>query len=323
MQGTTRVPQPWSLLAQHRSVRRHNSHGDTHALLSSSSSSCFLSSSPATSGAMAVAQDSTSGPTGAVASLHGAVNDEAVHSPTVSTVSLLWGASLGLDSCRSADSVVPAAVGTPTGGDGIGGEAAALEAGNGFVSRLLKQVRQDAQSRSRNGTEGVWVGMAEMLKSVRTLHLSRCPLCAPQRAPNWWTTLREEKQRRYEAGNSAQSGGSCRGQDTNKRKRDRASCEGESAESHNADSSTSTRAVGNGTSREEEEEEEEEQQKQVDVELLCAEASDFLEHVYARRERLAATRPAMYAACAETHALRQACDALGGIVLLEALLLGM
>ncbi|EKF30359.1 hypothetical protein MOQ_005832 [Trypanosoma cruzi marinkellei] len=199
-------------------------------------------------------------------------------------------------------------------------------------SKLLTFLRQHAPPFWKVGEGEALGAFAAVLQEVRELHLSQCPLCAPRRPPNWWTSAREEKRCR-ETPNDRNNRNikKVRQKDEEKDKdRDeylKVDVLGQSNIFMDAE-----RKCGEGQKQQQQ------QQKQLEngkyrnrsqtslirmYERLYVEAVEFLEHVYSRRDHLCATRPVMYALRPEAHLLRRECDALGGIVLIEALLLGL
>ncbi|KAH9600847.1 hypothetical protein LSM04_008826 [Trypanosoma melophagium] len=390
--SSLQVPQPWSLLAHHhRALHRYSCNNKTHKL---SSSSTLDSKVIDTSASAALGGESRGGegergeslmrvvttasntstssgnPAGEVVLSSSSpdivgINKEdenTVHSPIVSTVSFIWGTPVE----ESSSAVMP-----PEYSNGTG------------ISVDRRVISASVASASIGGTEtenshntaaavvvvvkspqmpvkliDVYMGIREIFQKVRELHLSRCPLCAPVRSPNWWTTFRGERRGREVHGFSSFMEKNCGDNNNNNNKRKRCwkdeECVNEES-NHAVLSSSSIWVESEGDSQEMEDkdkdnysyhddnnknngfqflshddyqEEEEEKEKanreeKDELQLLRSETNKFLEHVYSRRRYLASTRPLMYDACPETHILWRECASLGGIVLLETLLLGL
>ncbi|RHW70218.1 hypothetical protein DPX39_090030400 [Trypanosoma brucei equiperdum] len=147
-------------------------------------------------------------------------------------------------------------------------------------------------------------------KHVQHLHCTKCPLCGPPKPPTWWSTPRARRRLRRE--------------DNQVGIRSRADWEaGET--SHNKENISSPSSLIGAVP----------QRRTVAASSTCcshkddvrrahvlSKAEQFLQHIYDRRNRLIASRPLMYAVPAESHVLWRECSQLGGVALLEALLLG-
>ncbi|RNF22241.1 uncharacterized protein Tco025E_03173 [Trypanosoma conorhini] len=312
--AAARVPQQWSLLAHHRNSRQPPSqrHAET-----SSTSTCGAAEGTCDGG-------SVGAPAGAVAALPRGLTDAheeetPPRSPTVSTVSVLW---------RAPPSEPPDGRGG-AGGGGRGSAASAAVERDGGGNRLLTFLQRRASPCQHAEAEGALGAFAAVLAQVRAVHLSRCPLCAPRRPPNWWTPAREEKRcRETSHGRRNRSIKKLR-----QHKYDDGGEDADNEEDSELDTLGRPRTPIDGAMGDGERPglllEKWDTRNCLQTSLTVAhqrlrlEAMAFLEHVYSRREHLHATRPAMYAVRPDAHLLRQECAALGGIVLVEALLLGL
>ncbi|RNF08017.1 hypothetical protein TraAM80_02949 [Trypanosoma rangeli] len=324
---SARVPQPWSLLAHQRNSR----HPPSQRQAETSSSSTY----PAAEG---MCEGGSVGiPAGAVVTSPCGLMDAqegeetALHSPIVSTACVAW---------RVAPKLFLTTEPSERRGSADGGDcdpAAAAGEGGGGGYKLLAFLQRHASPWCHGEEAESALGVfAAVLKLVREVHLSRCPLCAPRHPPNWWTSVRDEKRYReilHDRHNREV-----------KKIRQHEDVNGGGDTENDEDSELGalgrSRILVDGAVGDAERRLGWRQQLLPTLETwstkngfqlslagahqrLRLEAVAFLEHVYSRREHLHATRPVMYSVRLDAHLLRRECAALGGIVLLEALLLGL
>lgn len=321
----SQTPRSWSLLTHHRAAHHPRFQGAGHT------SGAFASCTPTAifSPAASDGGDSGSLPAGGVlpsicSSPHVDSEEVLPPSPTVSTASFVCGSPAPPPVFR------PSAASSQSGASAGGGRhsafcsaAAANDEEDVRVSKTPTQLKSHPSLFGEGeAVRAAWRTFAQLLYKVRELHLSRCPLCSPPRPPNWWSKVRGEKRRRDDP-NSALT---VEGHNAKK------SGQGEESGNHSICLVSASPSICIETK----EMTEEEKQLEVFVDEECSasslmslqqrvrtEAVEFLERVYERREYLSATSPVMYQVCPETHVLRLKCAELGGIVMIEALLLGL
>ncbi|KAF8280955.1 hypothetical protein TcYC6_0028720 [Trypanosoma cruzi] len=327
----TQVPQPWSLLAHHRNSRYPHPQGKAEM---SSTSTCGAAEGMSERGGFGASAGTISR---APCSPMGVQEEEArPYSPTVSTVAVAWGKLPELlPSTEPLDSRGGAGGGDGSGGWDSSGAAMAAAAAETMEkgrseSKLLTFLRKHASPLLKVEKREALGAFAAVLQEVRELHLSQCPLCAPRRPPNWWTSAREEKR--------------CRDTPNDRSNRNVKKVRQQDEEKDDdCDEYLELDVLGRthifmdaerkcGEGQKQQKKKQLENGKYIDCsqtsltkmhQRLYVEAVEFLEHVYSRRDHLHATCPVMYALRPEAHLLRRECAALGGIVLLEALLLGL